>query len=140
MDNWIVRGDGEWVVRGGMSLSATLFTSYVPVSSMPGHFGFSVQYQPGKTVDELAQAGQFPHKKISFATEVALRQAASARGYQICLIPTPGSGFHHDLEVIDFQTGASVAQLPPDVASALSLTFEWKPNPYQVNASSGGKE
>jgi RHS repeat-associated protein len=122
----------EWVVRGGVSAADTLISAYGPIPSMPGHFGFSVQYQPGKTVDELAFAGHFPHGQISYATADQLRSVALGLGYSIILHPTygEGPGFHHDLEAVELPQGSILSVLPGSLAEAISLTFIRKPNPF----------
>lgn len=97
-------------------------------------FGFSVQYNPGSTVDELARAGQFPNKQISYATDLSLAAAAAILGYTIRLIATPGAvgnPYHHTLSASD-GSGNVLTSLPDGLANALSATFLHKPNPLPV--------
>ena len=91
-----------------------------------------MQYHPGKTVDELAAAGKFPHPKITYATVDALITVAAALGYSLELNRTPGPGFHHDVEVIFIESGKTVTVLPENLAIVLSNTFARKPNPFRV--------
>ena len=120
-------------MRGGESAVDSLIYAYGSVTSMPGHYGFSVQYQPGKTVDELAAVGQFPHGKISYATNVQLKSVAITLGYDIHFLPTynDGPGFHHDLEVVSLPSLKGVELLPGNLAEGFSLTFAIKPNPFR---------
>jgi hypothetical protein len=67
--------DMEWVVRAGVAAAGSLIKGYRMHARVPGLYGLSVQYAPGKTVDELAQAGQYPHPMISYATTDALTAA-----------------------------------------------------------------
>jgi hypothetical protein len=55
------RGEGRCLVSG-----------YGPHRVVAGLYGFSVQYQPGRTVKDLAQAGQFPNAQISYQDEAIL--------------------------------------------------------------------
>jgi hypothetical protein len=114
----------------------SLVKAYAPVASMPGHYGFSVQYQPGRTVDELAQAGLFPHKQVTYAPDIALMNAALPLGYKVALLPTPleGPGYHHDLEVRDANTDAVLSTLPLDLAVVMSSVFATgrRTNPFPV--------
>lgn len=66
---------------------------------MPGVYGFSVQYNAGSSVDELAQAGKFRNARISFQDEDVLQAALAPLGYRLVLIQTPGGGYHHTLTV-----------------------------------------
>lgn len=79
---------------------------------MPGLFGFSVQYRPGATVDELARAGQFANAKISYATDRALVAALAALGYRMALVASPSRGYHHTFCVLYDASGAMLKQLP----------------------------
>jgi len=122
----------KWVVRGGVSAPRSLVASYQPIVDLPGHFGLSVQFQPGKSVDELAEAGRFPNLQITYATFETLLAAAAPLGYFLVLYKTFGPGFHHDLEVVDLDSGHVVTLLPDNLADALSLPFARKPNPFPV--------
>ena len=75
--------------------------------------------------DELAEAGQFPHSRISFAKDFELILAGAALGYTIVFLDTPGRGFHHDLSIVGIQ------KMPTELATALSVVWQQrqKPNP-----------
>jgi hypothetical protein len=92
---------------------------------VPGLFGFSVQHEPGKSIEELAAAGRFPNKQISVTTAEALFNAASRAGYEVALVKSPGKGYHYSVEVPD--------PLSPDLADALSSVFVQMPNPAPAN-------
>jgi hypothetical protein len=99
---------------------------------MPGLYGFSVQFAPGKTVDELAQAGRFPHPLISNATTDALAAALRLLGYSMRLVKSPGQGYYHTFAVLCDANGTMLQALPRDAALALGQTFRRRPYPYQV--------
>src|SRR5579884_1217939 len=109
----------EWVVRAGVATAQALTAGYAEHDEVPGLFGFSVQYAPGLTIEDLAQAGQFPHKQISFATDDSLAAALMPIGYRMSLVKSPGLGYHHDFVVLYDATGTIVRDLPPDAADAL---------------------
>jgi len=88
--------------------------------SVPGLFGFSVQSQPGKTVEELARAGQFPNPKISVTTLSALQALG------VPVVPSPGRGYHN--------TVVTGPVLDPARAEEISKLFQVIPNPAQVKA------
>jgi hypothetical protein len=56
---------------------------------MSGVYGFSVQYAPGQSVEDLARAGQFPHSQISSATDDDLAAALLRVGYRMWLVRSP---------------------------------------------------
>jgi hypothetical protein len=91
---------------------------------MEGLFGFSVQHEPGKTIYELAEAGQFPNAQISVTTVEALVAAAASIGYTVQVVRSPGRGFHHTVQV--------PKPLATDLAAALSGVFVQMPNPARV--------
>ncbi len=99
---------------------------------VPGLYGFSVQYEPGKTVDELAQAGQFPNAQISYAEEAVLDLAIRPLGYAMRLVKSPGTGYHHTFIVVYDATGAIQQRLPHAVAQALAAAFQRMPNSHRV--------
>lgn len=121
-----------WVVRAGVATARTLIDGYRQHLGVPGLAGCSVQYAPGQSIDELARAGQFKNKQISFATEDELAAAIQPLGYALRLIASPGKGYHHTLVVLYDASGRMLQRLPPDVADALSRTFQQRPNPYPV--------
>jgi hypothetical protein len=121
----------EWVVRGGVVTPKQLsdgFGKHAGVS-MP-HYGFSVQYQPGKTIAELALAGQFRNGQISYALDDDLQAAVQYVGYSMQLVKSPGRGYHHTFAVIYNANGMMEQQLPAVVAVALSHVFRRMPNPH----------
>ncbi len=119
----------NWVVRGGIAAPQNLQQGYVKHKQVRGLFGLSVQHQPGRTVDELAMAGQFFNLQISFATDVALFAAAKMIGYDVKLVKSPGSGFHYTLIAQVSATGEVLESLPLDLATALSTTMQRRANP-----------
>jgi hypothetical protein len=116
----------HWVVRGGVATPSQLQAGtarHRGVPDPPGLYGFSVQYQPGKTVQELAVAGRFRNAQISVTTEAALVAAGVAAGYAVSIVKSPGSGYHH--------TGQVPFPLPLDLAVALSAVFTQQLNPVR---------
>ncbi len=121
----------HWVVRAGIAKPEDLQKGYQEHQAVPGVHGLSVQYNPGSTVDGLAQAGRFSNKQISYATESTLAAVAASLNYQIRLISTPGRGYHHTLSVFA-SSGQPLTSLPGDLAEAFSSAFTRKPNPFPV--------
>ena len=124
----------EWVVRGGIAVPKYLSAGYAEHKKAPGVYGFSVQYQPGISIDDLAQAGQFPNAEISYAQKVALEVAVQQFGYTMELRRTPGIGYHHTLIVLydaSRQMIHSLQQLP-HVTQAISDAFQQQSNPHRV--------
>lgn len=122
----------EWVVRAGIASATSLIKGYNQHRGVPGLFRFSVQYAPGKSIDELVWAGIFPHSQISYATEDALRVALRNLGYAIRLVSSPGQGYHHTFAVLYDASGSILQVLPQDAAIALSRTFRQRPNPASI--------
>jgi hypothetical protein len=123
----------EWVVRGGVATLKQLSDGFGKHAGVVTPlYGFSVQYQPGKTIDELALAGQFRNGQISYAGDDALQAAVQSVGYTMRLIPSPGRGYHHTFAVIYNANGMMQQTLPPVVAVALSQAFRRMPNPHPV--------
>jgi hypothetical protein len=113
-----------WVVRGGVATSKQLqagTAKHRGVPDPPGLYGFSVQYQPGKTIQELAAAGKFRNPQISVTTDAALVAAGVAAGYAVSIVKSPGAGYHHTVQV--------PLPLPLDLAVALSAVFTQAENP-----------
>ena len=127
----------EWVVRAGIAQPQMLIDGYDLHSGAPGIYGFSVQYAPGatpsKTIDELAQAGQFSNGQISYAYDGDLAAALLPLGYGMSLIKTPGQGYHHTFMVLYDASGQMLTVLPADAAQAISATFQRMKNPYRVS-------
>jgi hypothetical protein len=121
-----------WVVRAAEAKAADLEWGYTLHRQVPGLYGFSVQYAPGTTVDELAQAGQFPNAQISYEDEAKLAQAVRPLGYTIRLVKSPGLGYHHTFAVVYDATGGIQMRLPHTVAQALASAFRRMPNPHRV--------
>jgi len=117
----------HWIVRGGVATPSQLqagTTQHRGIPDPPGLCGFSVQYQPGKTVKELAAAGRFRNAQISVTTEEELIAAGLAAGYPVKVVKSPGTGYHHTVQV--------PCPLPLDLAEALSATFIQMSNPARL--------
>ncbi len=126
---------GEWVVRGGVATPQSLKNGYRSHRGVPGLAGFSVQYQPGRTIEQLAAAGLLPHPQINYALDIDLVDAAQVLGYRIELISSPGrlgNLYHHTLTAWGQATGGYFQALPDDLAAALSAKFTQRPNPARV--------
>lgn len=95
-------------------------------------YGFSVQYNAGSSVDELARAGQFIYTRISYRDEDVLQAAVAPLGYRLEFIQTHGGGYHHTCAVIYDATGTMLQALPLDAAVVIGNAFQRKRNPYQV--------
>jgi hypothetical protein len=121
-----------WVVRAGISTPSSLMAGYHLHLAVPGLYGFSVQYANDKTVEELAQAGRFPHASVSYATDDALAAALLPLGYTMRLVRSPGQGYHHTFAVLYDETGMPLQSLPENAAIALSAVFQRQRNPYQT--------
>jgi len=119
-------------VRAGIASPISLVKGYNHHRGVPGLFGFSVQYAPGRSVEELALAGQFPHEQISYATDDALRLALQPLDYTMNLVRSPGRGYHHTFAVLYDVSGLLLQSLPQDAAVALSQTFRHRSNPYRT--------
>jgi hypothetical protein len=84
-------------------------------------YGFSVQYHPGKTIEELTVAGKFRNAQISVTTDAALVAGGISAEYLVNIVKSPGVGYHHTVQV--------PFPLPLDLAGALSAAFTQRPNP-----------
>ena len=122
----------NWVVRAGIAEPKLLIAGYRLHLGVPGLYGCSVQYAPGRSIAELARAGQFKNTQISYATEDALAAALMPIGYAIRLVRSPGRGLHHTLAILYDASGTMLQQLPADAAQALSSAFRRRPNPFPV--------
>lgn len=122
----------SWVVRGGLAAPDNLRENYGEHSRVPGLFGCSTQYQPGRTIEELAAAGQFRNPRISYAANRDLIAVAKDLGYDLSFVRSPGRGYHHTMMVRLSSTGEMLQQLPADLALALSAAFRQMPNPARV--------
>ena len=122
--NQATENEPHWVVRGGVATPGQLQAGtarHRGVPDSPGLYGFSVQYQPGKTVHELAVAGRFRNAQISVTTDAALVAAGVAAGYAVSIVKSPGTGYHYTAQV--------PFPLPLDLAVALSAVFTQQLNP-----------
>jgi hypothetical protein len=117
----------NWVIRGGVATPNQLQAGTTPHLQVSGLFGFSVQYQPGKTIKELAAAGKFRNRQISVATDRELVAASVSIGYPMSIVKSPGRGYHHTVQV--------PFPLPFDLAAALSAVFKQMPNPAPILGS-----
>ncbi|MGH2410875.1 MAG: RHS repeat-associated core domain-containing protein, partial [Chloroflexota bacterium] len=70
----------DWIVRGGIATAKQLQVGTTQHALMPGLNGFSVQYAPGRSIQQLAAAGRFPNASISVTTVEQLEAAAAAAG------------------------------------------------------------
>ena len=116
--------ESHWVVRGGVATPRQLQAGtgrHRGVPDAPGLYGFSVQYHRGKTIQELAAAGRFRNTQISVTTDAALIAAGVQAGYDVGIVKSPGTGYHHTVQV--------PFPLPLDLAVALSAAFTQRPNP-----------
>jgi len=77
-----------------------------------------VQSAPGKTVEELAAAGQFRNAQISVTTVRELENAG------VTLVPSPGRGYHNTVVTSD--------PLPIEQAKKISAVFKPMPNPARA--------
>ena len=66
------------VVRGGVATPQQIQRGVAEHVQVTGLTGFSVQSSPGKTIDELAAAGQFRNRQISITTVGELEDAGTA--------------------------------------------------------------
>ena len=102
----------EWVVRAGEAKPDKLQDGYTRHEAVPTVYGFSVQYAAGRSLNELAFAGQFLNSQISYAYDDELAAALLPLGYVMKLVPTPGRGFHHTFMVLYDANGAILTKLP----------------------------
>jgi hypothetical protein len=123
---------GEWIVRAGEARPDQLIKGYREHLGALGVYGFSVQYNPGSTVDALALAGAFSNGQISYQDEDVLQAAVAPLSYRLSIIQTPGSGYHHTCAVLYDATGTMLHALPPDAALALSNAFIRMTNPHRL--------
>src|SRR3989442_6052862 len=111
----------HWVVRGGVATPSQLQAGtarHRGVPESPGLYGFSVQYQPGKTVQELAVAGRFRNAQINVTTDAALVAAGVEAGYAVNIVENPGTGDHYTVQGLfplsfDFAIGPSAGFYTP---------------------------
>ncbi|HEX6820299.1 MAG TPA: hypothetical protein VF120_18120 [Ktedonobacterales bacterium] len=122
----------EWVVRAGEARPEYLVSGYGPHRAVAGLYGLSVQYAPGKTVDELAHAGRFPNAQISYATDDSLASALQPLGRSMKLISSPGQGYHHTFAVVYDASGVMLTRLPLALAIVISQTFQRRSNPLRA--------
>jgi hypothetical protein len=121
-----------WVVRAGEAKTQDLINGYALHRLVSGLYGFSVQFAPGLSVDELALSGRFPHAIISYEDEAALASSVESVGYRMRLVRSPGTGHHHTFCVLYDASNVLQLTLPLTVAEALARTFKRIPNPHRV--------
>lgn len=107
-----------WVVRGGIATPEQLKDGVDEHPHVRGLAGFSVQSAAGKTVEELAAAGQFRNGQISVTTVAELLTAG------VPIVKSPGKGYHN--------TAKTENPLSDSHAQAISRVFKPRPNPAQV--------
>jgi RHS repeat-associated protein len=124
----------NWVVRGGVATAQQLQDGTGFHRAVLGLHGFSVQREPGKTIQELAAAGQFLNAQISVTTAEALSTAAATMGYTVDVVKSPGAGYHHTVAVPINQHVANNPHepMPPELATALNQVFTQMLNPARV--------
>ena len=117
-------GPPAYVVRGGIATAEQLTAGTAEHIAVVGLFGFSVQYQPGRTITELATAGGFSNPYISLAVVDELIEAG--RHYEVRLVKSPGRGYHY--------TVVTPYPLPLELAEAFSRIFlqHIPPNPARA--------
>jgi hypothetical protein len=113
----------QWVVRAGVANWQDLKRAY-GYDRRAKVYGFSVQYAPGVSWQDLARAGNFPHPMICYADRTDLEIAIAALGYVLSLVSAAGRGYHHELTLSLLKDGTIVTDLPDDAAKALSAVFQ----------------
>lgn len=108
----------DHVVRGGTATADLLQRGYGQHRGVAHGYGLAVQYAPGqgKTLRDLANAGQLRNTQISYATPEELLICVQPLGYAIQLIRTPGLGHHHTLCVVYDVNKVMLQKLPRDAA------------------------
>jgi RHS repeat-associated protein len=106
------------VVRAGVATPNSLIAGSAEHLAVPGLYGFSVQSEPGRSVNDLAQAGAFPNRQISVTT------TAELAGVGVAVVPSPGAGYHATAQVPN--------PLSADLASSISGVFRQQENPFRV--------
>lgn len=104
-----------FVVRGGIATPEQLQKGVAEHRAVPGLTGFSVQSAPGKSIEELAAAGQFKNAQISITTVQNLLKVG------VAIVPSPGGGYHN--------TAVTPLPLSPQQAARISSIFQQMPNP-----------
>ena len=127
-----------WVVRAGIAVPPTLKAGYRKHRQMPHVWGFSVQYDMSASVNELARAGQFSNKQISYQEEAVLAMVLASLGYTMRLVKSPGIGYHHTFVVLYDASGVMLQALPDDAAAALDRALIRIMNPHPTPYSSSG--
>ena len=131
----------EWVVRAGEAKAPDLMKGYSEHDQVPNLYGFSVQYQPGMSWEELARAGRFPNAQISIAYDTDLHRALQSLGYDMRLVKSPGKGYHHTFVVIyDVNGMMSTAQLYSSFPTVWpgSCTIPFSTSPTRIRFVRGG--
>jgi hypothetical protein len=107
------------VVRGGIATPRQIQDGVREHSGVPGLTGFSVQSAPGKTIEELASAGQFKNAQISVTTDCMLKRIG------VLLVKSPGRSIYHN-------TAVTQVPLSNEQAAAIAAVFTTMPNPAQA--------
>lgn len=107
-----------WVVRGGIAIPKQLKEGVDEHPRVRGLAGFSVQSAAGKSIEELAAAGEFRHGQISVTTVSELLAVG------VPVVKSPGNGYHNTAKTEDPLTDSH--------ALAISSVFKARPNPARV--------
>ena len=75
------------VVRGGYCGASSLRRGYRRHPGAAGVWGLSVQYAPGRSIEDLIRAGRlYSYPVVSYADEADLAAAVAPLGFRIRLI------------------------------------------------------
>jgi hypothetical protein len=106
--------DHAIVVRGGIMNAENFMNGVSEIPGRPDAQGLSVQAAVGKTIEELAIAGNIKNARIGVATVGRIRRA----GYE--LVKTGGAGCHWDLLVPRNFSESAAAELAREFRQELN--------------------
>jgi hypothetical protein len=96
---------GEWVVRAEEARSDHVVKGYREHLGALGTYGFSVPYDPGSSVGDLALAAGFSNGQMSYQDEgdvqAACRRRSRYRGTSWTSSRRQGVSYHHTCSVTD---------------------------------------
>lgn len=78
-------------MRGGLATADRLVKGYRPHLSVPGLYGFSGQYAPGFTWEQIAHLRRFPNGRLSIAYDTHLLAALRPLGYTLRIASSPAA-------------------------------------------------